>query len=239
MRRQVIDGRQEALNKAPSLPSTTVRSILSEIKKDIVTLRLRPGARLSENELALRFGTSRAPVREALIRLVEEGLIEVLPQRGSFVSRISLSAMKRARFVREALEVAVVRRAAERGLSTSAKKQVDAALSEQKRARREAERFTLADDAFHRAIAEDIDIAHVWTVLEREKSQLDRIRYLSLPAVTPVDVLIAQHEDIVAALIRRDPDAADRAMRTHLSEVLAIVEKLASEHPDLILNDVS
>ena len=117
MPRQVIGGRQEPSNGAPSLPSTTVRSILSEIKKDIITLRLKPGEKLSENELALRFGTSRAPVREALIRLVEEGLIEVLPQRGSFVSRISLGAMQRARFVREALEVAIVRRAAQRGLS--------------------------------------------------------------------------------------------------------------------------
>ena len=73
---------------------------------EIISLRLRPGEKLSESDLAARFGTSRAPVREALIRLVEDGLIDVRPQRGSFVSRISLRAMERARFVREALEVA-------------------------------------------------------------------------------------------------------------------------------------
>ena len=92
------------------------RGIYALLRHDIVTLRLRPGERLSENELADRFGTSRAPVREALIRLVEDGLIEVRPQRGSFVSPISLRAMERARFVREALEVAITRRAAETGL---------------------------------------------------------------------------------------------------------------------------
>jgi DNA-binding GntR family transcriptional regulator len=222
---------------AASLPSATVRGIHARIRHDIVTLRLRPGERLSENELALRFGTSRAPVREALIRLVEEGLIEVLPQRGSFVSRISLGAMERARFVREALEVAIARRAAERGLSSKAVQRVHAMLGEQDQARSDPERFTLADDAFHRASADDVGIAQIWTVLEREKSQLDRVRFLSLPAVTPVAALIAQHNDIIAAIIRRDSEAAETAMRVHLSEVLKIAETLAAEHPDLIVND--
>ena len=81
------------------------RSIYRVLRQDVVTLRLKPGMRLSENELAARFGTSRAPVREALIRLADEGLIDVRPQRGSFVSRISLAAMEQARLVREALEV--------------------------------------------------------------------------------------------------------------------------------------
>jgi DNA-binding GntR family transcriptional regulator len=193
---------------------------------------------LSENELAVRFGTSRAPVREALIRLVEEGLIEVLPQRGSFVSRISLAAMKRARFVREALEVAIVRAAAERGLSSTAQEQIMTALSEQKRTHVDPERFTVADDAFHRAFADDIGIAQIWSVLEREKSQFDRIRFLSLPAITPVEALIAQHEEILKAVTDRDPNRAETAMRVHLSEVLKITEMLAAEHPDLIIKDV-
>ncbi|WP_445504567.1 GntR family transcriptional regulator [Microvirga sp. G4-2] len=223
---------------AASLPSMTVRAIHAQIRDDIVTLRLKPGVRLSENELSLRFGTSRAPVREALIRLVEEGLIEVLPQRGSFVSRISLASMQRARFVREALEIAIVRRAAERGLSTQAREHALASLGEQEEAQGDPERFTLADDAFHRALADDIGIAQIWSVLEREKSQFDRIRFLSLPARTPVTTLIAQHKDILNAITQRDPEAAEAAMRIHLSEVLKITEKLAAEHPDLIINDV-
>jgi len=223
---------------AASPPSATVRSIHAHVRQDIISLRLRPGARLSENELALRFGTSRAPVREAIIRLVEEGLIEVLPQRGSFVSRISLAAMQRARFVREALEVAIVRRAAERGLSSGAHQAASCSLDEQEQARGDAERFTIADDAFHRAFADDIGITQVWAVIEREKSQFDRIRFLSLPVVTPVASLIAQHNDILAAVLRRDPFAAEAAMRAHLSEVLKSAETLTAEHPDLILNDV-
>lgn len=223
---------------AASPPSAMVRSIHAQIRQDIVTLRFRPGARLSENELAHRFGTSRAPVREAIIRLVEEGLIEVLPQRGSFVNRISLAAMKRARFVREALEVAIVRQAAERGLSPSAGETVTASLAAQELVQDDPERFTIADDTFHRALAEDIGITQIWGVLEREKSQFDRIRFLSLPSVTPVASLIAQHRDILAAVLRRNPEAAAVAMREHLSEILKSAETLATLHPDLIVNDL-
>jgi DNA-binding GntR family transcriptional regulator len=201
-------------------------------------LRLRPGTRLSENELALRFGTSRAPVREAIIRLVEEGLIDVLPQRGSFVTRISLAAMQRARFVREALEVAIIRLAAGHGLSPAAHAAATSSLIQQERAPEDPERFTDADDAFHRAFADDIGIAHLWAVLEREKSQLDRVRFLSLPSVTPIASLIVQHRDILAAVLRRDPDAAEAAMRVHLSEVLKSAETLATAYPDLIADDL-
>lgn len=223
--------------QAPTSPPSAVRGIHAQIRDDIVTLRFKPGARLSENELALRFGTSRAPVREALIRLVDEGLIEVRPQRGSFVSRISLAAMQRARFVREALEVATVRRAAERGLSARAQTDAMTALVEQEKAQAEPERFTLADDAFHRTFADDIGIAQIWSVLEREKTQFDRIRFLSLPARTSVESLIAEHREILDAVLRRDVEGAEAAMRVHLSGVLKVAETLAAEHPELIVND--
>src|SRR5829696_6396976 len=133
MRHQTAQRPEQSWHAAMSQPSAAVRGIYGQIRQEIVSLRLRPGTRLSENELALRFGTSRAPVREALIRLVEEGLIEVQPQRGSFVSRISLASMQRARFVREALEVAVVRQVTERGLSQEAYDKATVILAEQER----------------------------------------------------------------------------------------------------------
>jgi DNA-binding GntR family transcriptional regulator len=216
----------------------SVRAIHDEIRRDIVTLRLKPNARLSENELALRFRTSRTPVREALIRLVDDGLIEVWPQRGSFVSRISLAAVRRARFVREALEVAVVRRAAEAGLPHSALEALDAAIAEQEAAEGDPELFTLADDAFHRGLADNIGFGGLWSVIEDEKAQLDRIRFLSLPNVTPIEALIAQHRAILRAVGARDPAAAERDMREHMAEVLKVADALAAEHADLIARDI-
>ena len=215
----------------------TVRAIHARLRHELVTLRLPPATRLSENELALRFGTSRAPVREALIRLADEGFIDILPQRGSFVSRISIGAMRRARFVREAIEISVVRQAATDGLSKAVRADIDRAIADQIAARDDAEKFTLADDAFHRSLVEGIGIAQLWSVLEREKAQFDRVRFLSLPHTTPVDVLVEQHKAIVSAIDARKPDAAAEAMHAHMSEVLKITNTLVSRHPDLIVDD--
>jgi len=209
-------------------------SIYSQLRHEIVMLHLRPGARLSENELAARFGTSRAPVREALIRLVEDGLIEVRPQRGSFVSRISLQAMERARFVREALEAAIVRRAAEQELAVPARAELEAALEAQRAAAGDPERFTEQDDRFHRGLAQAAGLGNVWDVIEREKAQFDRVRYLSLPNTTPVDVLIRQHRAILDAVIEGRPAVAERELRKHLREVLQIADDLALRHRELI-----
>lgn len=222
----------------PALPPLSVSAIYDEIRNDIVMLRLRPGTRVSENELARRFGISRTPVREALFRLVEEGLVEVWPQRGTFITRISLSAVRRARFVREAMEVAILRRAAENGLSPGTFARLDEAIAEQEAARDDPARFTHADDAFHRAFADGIDVGSIWSVLEREKVQFDRLRFLSLPNVTPVATLISQHKAMLAAVRAGDVAGAERATREHLSEVLKVADTLAATHAELIVNDI-
>ena len=211
--------------------------IHAALRRDIVLLGLRPGTRLSENELAERFGTSRTPVREALIRLEEEGLIEVRPQRGSYVTRISLKAVRRARFVRQALEIAIIRKAAEEGLAPAAVAEVEGALDDQEAARGAPVRFTEADERFHRAFAAGVGLDEVWDVVEREKAQFDRIRFLSLPRATPVDVLISQHRAILGAVLSGDPAAAEDAMRRHMTEVLKVVDGLAAAHPELIAAD--
>ena len=215
----------------------SARAIHDAIRRDIILLRLKPGERLSENELALRFGTSRTPVREALIRLIDEGLIEVWPQRGTFVSRISLSAVRRARFVRQALEVAIVRQAAEQGIDAPARAVIEGALAEQEAARDDPARFMAADDAFHRAFADAIGLSDVWSIVESEKAQFDRIRLLSLPDVTPVATLIAQHRAVLAAVLAGDGAAAEQRMREHMSEVTKVADPLAATHPQLIVND--
>lgn len=230
----------QPLGKTPhggSVPPA-VGTILDAIRNDIITLRLMPGKRVSENELARHFGTSRTPVREALLRLVDQGLVEVWPQRGTFIMPISLSAVQRARFVRNAVEISVFRRAAEDGLSRQVLDELDTTIASQENSKDAPEHFTLADDAFHRTVANNINVGDIWSLLEREKAQFDRLRFLSLPNVTPVELLIDQHKDMLTAIRRRDPMAAETAVRVHLSEVLKVTEQLAQRYPDLILNDL-
>ena len=207
------------------------------LRSDIVSLRLPPGARLSENELGLRFRTSRTPVREALFRLVDEGLIEVRPQRGTFVSRISLGAVKRARFVRSALELAIIREAAGEGLGDGALAAAERAIDRQRDAGGDPHRFKDADDDFHRAFADAIGYGDLWSVVESHKAQFDRIRLLSLPDVTPIELLIGQHRAILDAVIARDPDRAEDYLRAHLSIVVETATALLRTHPDLIDDD--
>ena len=105
--------------------------IYRELRQSIITMELKPGQRLSEKEISLRLEVSRQPVREAFIKLVDAGLVEVLPQRGTHVLKISARAVMNARFVREAVEVAVIREAAGR-LPPSFFAQMDALIGRQR-----------------------------------------------------------------------------------------------------------
>ena len=221
----------------PGAAPAGATAIYETIRKDIVRMRLRPGERLSENDLGLRFLTSRTPVREAIVRLVDDGLIEVWPQRGTFVSRISLKAVKRARFVRSALELAIIREAAVQGLSLAALVEVESAIADQERTANDPHGFTDADDRFHRAFADAIGYGDIWSVVESQKTQFDRIRFLSLPDVTPVALLIGQHRAIRDAVVARDAETAEKTLRAHLSIVVETAAALLQTHPDLINDD--
>ena len=212
--------------------------VYGALRHAIVTLRLRPGQPLSEQGVAQQLRTSRTPVREAFIKLAEAGLFEVFPQRGTFVRKISLKAVEDARFVREAIELAVLRQAIGQ-LGPDFFVSSRQLIAEQRAAAGtdELERFMALDDAFHRSFALAVGRSHAWTVVEAQKTQMDRVRYLSLPGATPVNRLIDQHEAILDAVERGDTAAAEAAMRTHLSEVLAALEPLRHRHPDLFEPD--
>jgi DNA-binding GntR family transcriptional regulator len=214
---------------AGSMAAQIVRSL----RQAIVTMRFRPGEMLSEQEIASRFGVSRSPVREAFIKLAEVGLVRVLPQRGTRVAPISYAAVEDARFVREAVETAIVREA------SSGRRALDPALSDnldrQRRAAgaRDAEAFFGLDEEFHRLLAEAAGRGAAFKVIEDVKSQMDRVRYLATPSATSMDTLVAQHVAIAEAVRAADAERAVAAMRAHLSEILQSLPALALRHPDL------
>ena len=124
---------------------------------------MRPGTVVSEADIARRFGVSRQPVREAFIKLQEAGLLSIRPQRGTVVQRISVDAVFDARFVREAVEVAVARAAAEapcRALHHRLAELI--AAQEDAAAEGDAPAFLRLDEAFHRAIADGIGRSFAW-----------------------------------------------------------------------------
>ncbi len=211
---------------------SAARKVEAELRRAIVAMALPPGTRLSEAEIAERYGVSRQPVREALIGLARTRLVEIQPQRGTVVVKISVKKMMEARFVREAIEVAVARRAAQ-GFDPSARNRVEDLLDLQANAaaRGDHEAFQRYDEMFHMTLAEGAGCALAWEAISDIKAHMDRACHLTLAgSMAP---LVDQHRAIIAAVEISDPDAAGEAMRLHLSEILRALPKVEAEHPDL------
>jgi DNA-binding GntR family transcriptional regulator len=203
--------------------------LYQHLRGRIIRGEFPPGARLSEAGVAGELQISRQPVRETFIKLAEEGLLEVRPQRGTMVPKISARMVEEARFIREAIEADVIKLAA----STFGHKELallDALLAEQKRAT-SIPTFVELDDRFHRTLAEGVGRAHAWNVVEALKAQLDRVRYLSLQQF-PKDALIEQHSAVIEAVRSGDVAAAEQAMRLHLRMITNDLPMIAAEHSD-------
>jgi GntR family transcriptional regulator, rspAB operon transcriptional repressor len=202
-----------------------------ELHGAITRVELAPGARLSEQDLASRLGVSRQPVREALLALRARGLVNPVHRRGTSVARISVEGMKQVRFVREALETAVVRRACET-FDPAHRAGVDESLEAQRRAARDGDHdaFQRADERFHAALAAGAGCDLAWRAVLDVKCHMDRVCALTLTSPETLAEIIAQHLAIVAAIDARDPDAAEANMRHHLTEILRSLPRVIAEH---------
>ncbi|AUH66569.1 GntR family transcriptional regulator [Paracoccus zhejiangensis] len=203
------------------------------LRDAILRGELAPGSRLSEGEIGKQIGVSRQPVREAFIRLTSEGLAEVRPQRGTFISRISLSAVLSARLIREAVESDLIRMVCDRA-DDALLARLDREIEMQRAAidRDDIEEFVRLDDRFHFLLASAAEQEGVWSVLEGLKSHMNRLRHITARAFD-ARRLTDQHAAIVEGLRQRDADAAEQAMRLHLRELLADLPEVASSRPEL------
>jgi DNA-binding GntR family transcriptional regulator len=219
---------------AAGRPVSIAEQVFRTLRTSIVTMRLTPATAISEQDIADRLKVSRQPVREAFIKLSEIGLVRVLPQRGTFVMKISAKEVMDARFVREAVECAIARRASE-GIGKAAIDELRAIIAEQRKAGRaqDEEAFFALDDAFHRALATAAACTYAWKVVEEAKAQMDRVRFLSIPDAMPTEIPIVQHQAILDAILAKDGSAADKAMKVHLREILKSLPRLSRAFPDM------
>ena len=203
------------------------------LRRDIVHCLIPPGTPLSEKEVSVRFDVSRQPVREAFIKLAENGLIQIRPQRGSYVNKISLSQVRNGCFVRQAIERAVARRAA-RLITDDQLYHLEQNLNQQRTAidRQQLNDFFVLDDEFHQKLAQIADCQLAWDTVENIKAAIDRVRYMSLDHVTPHEMLLRQHRDIFSALENHDEQRADDTMHQHLEEISASVLLIRQENRD-------
>lgn len=201
--------------------------VYARMKSDIVSLVFAPGDILSETELGNALKVSRTPIRQAVKRLADEGFVESVPQYGTMVSYLDIAKLEEAQFMREALECALVRRAAERvsaAQAVSLGQMLDA--QDAAAAGEDVAAFYVLDQEFHRTICEMAGLPGAWKTVEVAASHLSRARRLSLPLPFVRSEAVAQHRAIAAALARNDPDEAEAGMRAHVRNILKVLPKV-------------
>jgi DNA-binding GntR family transcriptional regulator len=207
--------------------------IYSDLRTELLSLERRPGEAISEAEIALSYGVSRTPVREAILKLSDEGLLEIFPQSGTIVSRIPMAALPEAIIIRKALEETTARLAAERA-TTSQIMVLHAILERQREAEAagDSDAFHQADEAFHASIAEIAGHPGIWKLIQRVKVHVDRYRRLTLPQTGRIAQVIAEHEVILAAIEAHDGSGAEIAMDHHLESLLGSISATQSINPE-------
>jgi DNA-binding GntR family transcriptional regulator len=206
------------------------------LRQRILSLALKPNEVLSRAALQAEFAVSLTPVRDALMKLGQEGLVDVFPQHATFVSRIDVGAARQAHFLRMAIEIEAVRRIATGDAAPGVAGRLGPILAEQRRHARpeDSEAFSAADRAFHKVLYEAAEVPALWDVVRRQSGHIDRLRRLNLPLPGKIEAVLRDHESLVAAIERRDPEGAAAVMRRHLSGTLSIVDEIRERYPDFL-----
>lgn len=212
---------------------TTADDVFDFLLKQINSLKLLPGTRISEIEVARQFDVSRQPVREAFIRLADNGLLLVRPQKATTVRRFSNQRILQARFIRSAVECDVLRLVCRKGLGKH-QARLERALAAQDKALKDqdVERFHDLDYDFHKALCDAADSPFVFGTIADNKAQVDRLCMLSLAEPATMDELFADHQDIMAALVAQDEPAVLKAITHHLSRLDDVVTGIRRSHAE-------
>lgn len=208
--------------------------IVEYLREKILELELAPGTPLSRLELQKQFGLSQTPVRDALMRLEEEGLVTVYPQYATLVSKIDINLARQSHFMRRAVEQEIVyelaskpdRRFIDRLVGANA--QLKTLVSSD-----EYGDFLRHDRAFHYILYEEAGLVDVWPVVRRHSGHIDRLRRLNLPNVGKGRV-VDNHDAIIEGLAAGDPERAEQAMKMHLSGTLSMVDSIVERYPDFV-----
>ena len=207
--------------------------IYDHLMQKILNMQFQPFQELSEARLAAEFGVSRTPIREALGRLARRGLVDILPQRGTRVSPLSVDLIAKSRFIREALERPLARLAAEKLTPEIALLLMrEIALQHTFAKLDDDESFLQSDDRFHALIAKAAGFESIWDDVRDAKFHMDRVRRLSLLSQERMFFIVGEHETILGRLEARDPKGADESIAVHLTSVMHELDGIRARHPE-------
>jgi DNA-binding GntR family transcriptional regulator len=209
--------------------------VFERLRKLITSLALPPGSPLSRTTLAEQFGVSSTPIRDALMRLEEEGLVEVFPQYATVVSRIDVGLAQQAHFLRQALELEIVKMLAlQHGDALVA--QLNGTISLQQRFAKagDFEKFMAADNDFHAQLYAATGNQDLWDLVRSRSGHIDRLRRLHLPSPGKAQDIVRHHKLIVTAISSSQPDDAQRHLRKHLSGTLGYLAEIRARFPEYL-----
>jgi DNA-binding GntR family transcriptional regulator len=215
--------------------------VYESIRKGIVSLHLEPGGMVYENELAESLQISRTPIREAIRTLVNEELLEVLPQRGTRIAKISERKVNEARFIREHLELGAFRMAARlwnEELHLPIRQSAQRILEQQQAAAiaGDIDQFLQLDEEFHRAIMEIMGNATLLQVIYHMRGHLNRLRYLALKELHHMDIIIEEHRDLFTAITQGNEELAVKKLGQHLGKLDYELPELRKAYPNYFLD---
>ena len=208
--------------------------VYQTLREAILSLAYRPGEILRKPEICDALGVSRSPVADAVARLATEGLVDVVPQAGTFVARFSMEEIREGAFLREAIELAAIERVAE-SITEDQLTQLRRNLTVQAAliADGDVPGFYQTDAAMHELLLSFTGFRRLAQVSETAWLHVNRARQLILPVPGRIAATLDEHRAILAALEARDPDAARRATRAHLRQLITYLEPLERDRPDL------
>ncbi|SMO99395.1 GntR family transcriptional regulator [Paracoccus laeviglucosivorans] len=221
----------------PSLDDMRQRTVTDQVYdalyERVVDLTLKPGAKLSEAEVAAQMGVSRQPVRDAFYRLSQLGFINIRPQRATIVTPISEVAIRQAFFIRLALEIACIRAATTR-LTVDQHEALGDVIARQAAAVAADDRaaFHALDDQFHHDICAGAQLEFVWNLIKDNKGHMDRARWLTLSY--NAENAMREHKSILDGLQARDAEMATAEMTRHLTRIEETLARLRAERPDFM-----
>lgn len=215
-------------------PSEKARSYaIRVLLYNITALELPPGSSVSENEVSSVMNISRTPVREALIELSRMDLVDILPKRGSFISKIDYGLIEESRFMRLVLETAIVKLACEQGISSYYMELLEKNLR-QESSLSNTQDFSVQlelDNHFHQLLFESVGKSRTFDIIYSQMIHFDRLRILSLKSWQDARV-VKDHQNILYAISQKDSELAEMLITRHLTRFQIEKTELTKRYPD-------
>lgn len=202
------------------------------LKEQILQLKLEPGTKISEKEIAEQLNVSRTPVREAFMKLAEEELLDIIPQSGTVVSRINLAHVEEGRFIREKIEKEIVALACDSfDEDFRFRMETNIYMQDVCSTQKNFNKLFELDEEFHQILFDATGKERTWKMLQQLNIHFNRLRLLRLAKDSNWEDIIQQHKELYRLIVNQEKDQAMRIMENHLRLVVFDQDILKEKFP--------